>query len=762
MRVIALVVIFVSLGALGSPDVAAALQKLESARTTLSQAVQRVEVEPPATADLDAAHAAVEALKAAIDSGAALESEDLDYAKAALAARKEVRTHRDYVDGRRAKVHIFNHRRTIDAALAALKERGEKDFEEARAAASALKKALDDGRQFTSQDAKFASYVAEADATLARQQKAIDDRWTAAMGEKHRALVEESRQALSTAMATLGKGSTDAQFEAVDRAMASLASRLNEGKPLEANDKAYRAYAESTRKESAAAKKKMDELWSETGFERLKAEIEPAYQDLLAAGKVVKMKKPPAEQLAEARTLAIVVRKLVDKFQPEASRSAAFGLYVKEVKERLVEFEVQLQLKDLEAASKDVTAALRQLERRAPTDEHFEEAKSALLILEKTLLAVHTKDPVMAGPAADAKAMLRDARAAIAKRRLEVDIDRQKLAVEEARKKATALVTQIQKANVELEQIQNAETAVQQIGAALETGAGLLKKNAEYAAYDREVKQRIAELNGKIASRKILLDASEGRAQLNEALSAAKAKLDAAKQPLSTDADLEAATQALAGIIQVLEARIALEPQDRGYAAHADRARLELVRFQEALGFATQARALRRSTAEALSAGLAAAQLAASSDSLRAQKAQYEKALSQYKVCKDEAATIEGSRQLANVALVIEGRTSTPKEVIALCSQKYVETTQLVKPLVGLIAFDEGPKRSFETAKGLLAKGQKTEALAAFDDCTASGITLQYRNPEFKERQFEVAGAQMTLNEVTRQCSDQGKSLRGK
>jgi hypothetical protein len=45
---------------------------------------------------------------------------------------------------------------------------------------------------------------------------------------------------------------------------------------------------------------------------------------------------------------------------------------------------------------------------------------------------------------------------------------------------------------------------------------------------------------------------------------------------------------------------------------------------------------------------------------------------------------------------------------------------------------------------------------------TATGVTLQYRNPELKERSFEVAGTTITLSELTKVCSAQSKALRGK
>src|SRR4051794_8727166 len=84
-----------------SQSVAAAQDRLQKAAENLAKAVQRIEKDPPSTPDLDAAWAAVGVLKDAIDAGAAYEAADLEYAKAALAARKQLRTQRDFVEERR-------------------------------------------------------------------------------------------------------------------------------------------------------------------------------------------------------------------------------------------------------------------------------------------------------------------------------------------------------------------------------------------------------------------------------------------------------------------------------------------------------------------------------------------------------------------------------------------------------------------------------------------------------------------------------------
>ncbi len=765
-------VVFVSSsGALaGAPEAAAALKKLEAARSALAEAVKRIEVDPPAPKDLDAAHAAVGVLKDAIDAGAAQEGDNLDYAKAALAARKELRTHREFVDDRRGKVKVHEQRRLIDAALADFKDKakkveakepGSKDFDDARASARALRKALGEGRPFAGQDQKFAAYLNETEAQLAKQEKGIDERWVLLEADKHRAKVDAARKALTAAMASVGtKDTTDEQFKAADKALSELTRLLEDGKALEPSEKAYRAVADQGRAEVTQAKKKMDTAWSETGLAKLKAEIEPAYKDLQAAGKAVKAKKPAPEQLAEAKTAAIVVRKLLEKFEPEAKRSQAFGQYVKEVKGTLVEVEVQLQLRALDAAVADAKQALRPLERRVPTDEQFEVAASALLVLEKTLETVHAKDKAMAPAANDARKLLRDARAAHGKKRVEVDVAVQQDKVDKARAAPTKLLGQ---GTLTAEALDEAETGLKVLAGALAEGDALTKKDRGYAAFDRETKKRITELQAKLAKGRLGLEVSAAREKLKVAAGLAKEKIDATKLPAATDADLDAAQKAMEGIDKVLEANAPLEAKDSGLQLQSEKLRYETgPRLLENLEAARQMRDLRKKTGDALTAGEKAVAAAEATQNLRAQRTNYEKALAEFTACKDETRRVQATPQLEKTVVLVDGRPSTAKEVVATCAERAEAMKAAIKPITGLIDFEEGPKKSFEAAKQLLSRGKKADAAAQFEECTASALILQHRNPTMKDQSFQVAGSSMTLSELIKQCTSEAKAHRGK
>ncbi|MDY7225342.1 hypothetical protein [Hyalangium rubrum] len=750
-------------------SVAEATKRVESARAALATAVQRIEKDPPSNADLDAAVAAVEALKEALNAGASFETADLDYARTVLAARKELRTRREYVDERRAKIHIHEFRRRIDGALGPLNERmaklsekdpGPKAMDEARAAVDSLKKLADEGRPLTKQDPKFATYITEIDATVARHEKTIDERWLQLSAQKQRGLLDESRKALATALTELDKAWSDEKFGATDKAVAALQKQVDEGKPLEERDRAYRAEAEKARAEVTQAKRRMEESVVQAGVSRVKVEMGPAQEELVASAKALRARKPTQEQLAEAKTAAFVVRKLVEKYEPQAARSPAISQYLTEVKNTLVEVEVALQVRSLDAARAEVVQALRNVEKRAVTPEQFEEAKTALVILEKTLETVHAKNPAVSPSAAEARQLLKDGRATMERRRYEVDLQQQRAKVDEARKNAAALVTQVQKEKPSEAQLQEAENAIKQIGVVLEAGAQFVKKDRDYALYAKETKERMAELSDRVTRRKIVLSAADARAQLAERLAMTKEKLESAKLISSTDSDVETASKGVDEVMQIFETRAELEQQDAGYAAYAERARAELLKMVEALEFARQARELRKTTGEALAAAGVASESAAASSDLRKRKQLYASALEKLKACQEEGARmVKGNASLATVDVLVGGIPTRPQDVMAQCAQKAETLQEPQKRADVQLRFHDGPKKAYDSAKALLSKGRKSEALAQLNDCVAEGRILENRYPDFKEQKFDVGGTSMSVIELIQACVKERKPL---
>jgi hypothetical protein len=432
---------------------------------------------------------------------------------------------------------------------------------------------------------------------------------------------------------------------------------------------------------------------------------------------------------------------------------------------RRLEVDSDNERASLGTAKAAVVTAQRAIEKKAPipSDDEFAELNTAITVLDKTLQGVHQKEPLMAGAVADVTAVLAAARAMAAKRRLEVDVEKQHGKVEDARKIAAEAMKQMAAPTFGKEQIQQAESAVKLVGTVLEQGAELTQRDKGYAFYDGEVKKRLAELNDKIAARKIVLAANDARAALNESIASLKTKIDVAKTPEAKDSDVDAAQQNLDAINKMLETNAPLEKQNGTYAAAAEKARNQGFVLVDLLDFAKQARELRKKTGEALMAGSTGADSAASVTDLRKRKGQYEKALGEFRACQTEGPPLLAANpQLAKIPVLVSGASSTPREVIATCTQRLEATEQLMKDVLPLIKFEDGPKKSYELAKGFLDKSKKTEALAQLNECIATGAILKNDNPELADKPFTVAGGTMTLGEVIKACVAQKKTLQGK
>ncbi|HYV43360.1 MAG TPA: hypothetical protein VFA20_00805 [Myxococcaceae bacterium] len=753
-----------------APSVADAKKRLQQASENLARAVQKIEKDPPATPDLDAAWAAVSTLKDAIDAGAAVEGADLDYAKAALAARKQLRTQRDYVEGRRAKVYLFNHRRTIDAALAAMNDRvarterkdaSPKDFEDARAALADLRKAIEPARQFSKEDAAFAKYLSDTDAAATKADKTIEDRWTLRAVDAHRAKVESSRQMLSAAMAALTKNGSDAQFSAADQAANNLSKLLDEGKTFEPRDKAYAGVADGAHAEIADARKRMEQLLSTTALERLKSEIEPAYQDLTATLKSLRGRKPTDEQLAEAKTATIVVRKLVEKYQPQAARSKPFAEYLNQVTATLAEVDGELLRRDITGAKGDVVKALRNIERRDATDDQFAELNTALTVMEKTLEPFAKRVPSsVAAEVADARQLVRDARTTITRRRYEVDLTRMRTKVQDTKRNTEAVVAKIQAAGIGEKELADAEESLKQLKAVLDEGAPFIRKDHDYSEYDKSVKQRITELTDRIARRRIAINAGGARAKLTELMADGKSKLEAANRPESAEADLDAASRSVDALTKALEGFAPLEKQDAGYAASAERARNELVRQMEGLELAKQAGGARRQTATPLAAGEQAARAAGEAKDLRTQKKHYDAAMTQFRSCESSGAQLlKENPALEKVIALVEGRSMAIKDVVAQCTERAKAIEQPLRQASSMVAFEDGPKKAFENAKMLIARNARNEAIPKLEECIVAASQVQSDFRELKEHKFDVGGTSLTLSEMIKTCAAQRDAL---
>jgi hypothetical protein len=114
---------------------------------------------------------------------------------------------------------------------------------------------------------------------------------------------------------------------------------------------------------------------------------------------------------------------------------------------------------------------------------------------------------------------------------------------------------------------------------------------------------------------------------------------------------------------------------------------------------------------------------------------------------------------LAKVVVVVKGESHSSREVIATCTERAESTGKLLEHVKGLIRFEEGPKKAFETGKTLLARSKKSDAASQFGECISEGLIIQNQHPELKETAFDVAGGQFTLGALVQECIKQKKAI---
>jgi hypothetical protein len=386
-------------------------------------------------------------------------------------------------------------------------------------------------------------------------------------------------------------------------------------------------------------------------------------------------------------------------------------------------------------------------------------------VLEKTVEQM-PKEPGVAQTVSDAKTFVKDARATIAKRHQEGDITGQKAKVEEAKKKANDAMKEILAQKVTPEQLKAAEDAVKAIGTALEEGKDLKKKDGDYAKFDNDTKKRITELNDRIAARRKAQAASDVKTTLQAAVTDTSAKIETAFAPQGTDADLDTATKAFEELGKMIDGQQALERTDASYAAAADRARNQTFKLLDKLQLTQMARELRRGTGDALADGDKAEKAAEAASDLKARKKAHDQAASQYRSCEKDGRVILSRYQQAKldskVKVLLDGQPASPNDVVNACTKRAEAAELAAKEQVPLIAFDDGPKKAYEAAKGLMSKGNKKDALAQYNECVTTGVILGNRSPELKEKKLAVAGTSLTLAEVIAACQADRKLLAGK
>lgn len=848
---------------------AEARRKVQAAIDELAKAVKRIEKDPPSPEDLSAAERAVQALKQAVDEGVSHEAQDLEYAKTALAARKELRTSREFVERRVSQGHVHERRRLLDRSVADLDGSlealrvagiGQKEFDRAHRASATLEAELSKAQPLASQDEKFARHLTETRARLLRAKEEIEARQTQVAVQGQLSRLEAAKKKLDAALPPLaGKEVADAQFDAADRAATELEKALEAGRALEPKDKSYRTQATEMTESARRARKTIEERWGEAGLSRLRAELGPAHEDLTRASRALAGRSPSAEVVAEARTAAIVVQKLLEKSAHLAKRGRAVAQYLGEVEKTLLGVQVDLQRRQLEPARSAVAESLRGLsgraaeekqfleadqtvhrareilregeglekrdggyagharevkrsldeasarivarraeverdrqratvekaraelsralmiiERRAPTQEQFEEANTAAIVLEKTLEAsAGIKDRDFQSYLGQMRSVLQASRRTLDARRLAVEGDQQRARVTAGLRTLERSLAALDGPGPKAPALAAAEDALNAAGMDIEAGVELEKRLSDYRNWVKPARRSVELSRLRLAKKRLQFTVADARVELEAAALAARSALEAANQPAAGAQALEQAQARVKDLGTLLERHAPLEEQDASHARLAVKVRGQHAELERGLELVGLAATFQKTVVPALDAGTLAAQNGADSKNLQLSRDEYEKAVEQLQACRSRGEEqLEAEPRLGAFIVVAERARVAAKEVISWCKSRQEAAAEELRKVSGLLAFHEGPAKAYAAANSHLAKAQGAsgeaksrhlaEALGQFEECISSGKILQYKNPELEGRAFELGARKVTLAQLVATCTDEAKKLRAK
>jgi hypothetical protein len=842
-------------------DVARAKERLERARATLKDAIAKIERKNPSDADFEAAKAALDPLKAALDAGNELEAEDLPYAKLALEARKELRAGRERIEKRRVEVKSEGLRDDIEHRLATLDgemERG--DFDKARASIEAAQQAIAKAQPLVASDAELTSWLATVKAKVDGHLRTVEERQIGATVEKQKTKVEAGLRVLADAMRPItGELIADSQFKQAEGSVGALTKIIGEGKNLESRHREYAAFAQQAMKQVEAARRQIDERKTELASAQQKAEIDGIKQSVDQAVRALKS-GDDEELIVEAEKAASILERMLKAAEALPAKSRSFATYLLEARRSLSaaqseiakkKLAVQLpnQKKRVEEARAELNKAIAELRRNDAEDSAFTLAEAAIENVEKVLQAGASfaeRDPKYATYARELRTKLREHKTWLATRRGEIGLARQKTELQNARAALTAAMKRIngpnpadldfdeaktaatvlektieaartvkgkdakfvqylsdlkksvattkkaiddrklvvqtegQRAKIELElgsladalgalegpapneaQFNAAADATQRVRAAIDAGAELEKKVARYGTFANQAKKSLQQATQRIEARKLELNVAVGSAQAEKLLMAAKAAVESVKREDATPPMAQQAAAAVKAARDELAKHAELEKRDKSYASFAASAKEQVQVLMVELEQAEHMIAFRKGPVVALSEGLAAAQSAAKASGLEEQKNAYAQAVARFQACQSESADLIGDHpKLALVELNLGSTRAPAKNVISMCAGHAETAGEKLTHVQSILAVYEGPAKSFEQAKALLAKGSLAEALAQFESCLEKGKILQHKHPKLAEQKFDVGGQKVTLSAVVADCQARAKTVR--
>ncbi len=362
--------------------------KVEAAATAVKERLDALTAVDPSL--YEEAERAVSALRSAVQEGGTFAEKDPKYGKYLASMEAVVETDRLEIRKRR----IDATRAAVEERLAALSEPSDAAFAEAEKMLHLFENTIQSNEKYMSRDKAYAKHAAQAAGQVAGYQARIDCRKVELEIDARRSKVESLSKAAGEKMDALEGAGEDGAFSAAERAVAELAEMLDGNDPLEAKDKAYRAYCDGERKQVAGWRRRIDRG-------RLENEVRPHRERIDQAKEKVGESlgalagQPGEEAFSSAEAAASELASALEEGEPFAKRSPELAKYLaaggrtlagarRRIENRRTEVKRAEQREKLDAAATEVDEKMAALENEA-APEAFDAAAGALEALSTAI-----------------------------------------------------------------------------------------------------------------------------------------------------------------------------------------------------------------------------------------------------------------------------------------------------------------------------------------------------------------------------------------
>ena len=457
------------------------------------------------------------------------------------------------------------------------------------------------------------------------------------------------------------------------------------------------------------------------------------------------------------------------KLQKKDSKYAAYAREVtkrlaeadRKIAERRIDVAVYRQKSELRQARLAMSKALGRLSKRRPEKADFDEARTAVTVVQKTSVASETlaaKDRKFAAYVDESKREVRAAKRKIDDRDLEVAIDRQRERVNEALGEMVRSMARLPGPK----EVGDAVGKIDAVDKTLVSGQVYTAKDRKYRQFHAVVAKRIEKARARIVARRDELAFEAQKAGVSGELGTLKEAL-ADLDGVNPDRAVASAEKALAAAKRALKDGVALEGKLRVYRAWAAQARKTLAASEVRLGRRKLEMAVNRGQGgveQLLSQATAAVGAALQRGATSADVA---KAVSSVKSVRSALAKESG----------LEKRDKKYRDFASTARTTLTDLEAQAEQAKHLIAFRSGPIAAMSdgiSASGAAAqksdlgarRDQYKKAIGKFQACRKASANMIGDHPKIAKAVVFIENQQTPAKDIIKMCADQEASAKKK